>query len=84
MNELEKAYENIETWYYCAEQEGFAYENDILYLDYIKKHINKLQSKINKINQYIKHNLEVDEHGAYVVYVGENENELLDILKEDK
>ncbi len=43
-----------------------------------------LQSKIDKAIEYIENNLEVNEHGDYVVYLGKNENELSGILKEEK
>ena len=46
--------------------------------------INNLQAKIDKTIEYVENNLEVNEHDDYIVYLGKNENELLDILKEDK
>lgn len=51
---------------------------------YLELQIINLQSKIDKAIEYIENNLEVDEHDDYVVDLGKNENELLDILKEDK
>jgi len=52
---------------------------DICVLD-INKYVEYLQSKIDKAIEYIENNLEVNEHDDYVVYLGKNENELLDIL----
>lgn len=62
---------------------SFANEFRLLFLKQ-EKEINHLQSKIDKANEYVENNLEVDEHDDYIVYLGKNENELLDILKEDK
>ncbi len=42
-----------------------------------------LQSKIDKAIEYVENNLEVNEHDDYVIYLGKNKNELLDILKEE-
>lgn len=88
MNELEKAYEEIKHWYCCAEQEGMTYEGEIIYLDYIKKHINNLQSKIDKANEILNKRYEEDKEifeGDYdFKFILDFEEELLDILKEDK
>ena len=54
MNELEKAYEEIERWHFYSNQEGFVYEEEISYLDYVKKYINNLQSKIDKANEILE------------------------------
>ncbi len=91
MNELEKAYEEIERWHFYSNQEGFVYEEEISYLDYVKKYINNLQSKIDKVNRILNANTHVeniyhalcnlfDEKYQYEI---DNE-ELNDILKEDK
>lgn len=50
----------------------------------LQEQIDILQSKIDKAIEYIENNLEVNEHDDYVVYLGKNENELLDILRKDK
>lgn len=59
-------------------------EEFIIYFKKLKQDKDNLQSKIDKAIEYIENNLEVNEHDDYVVYLGKNENELLDILKEDK
>lgn len=78
MNKLEKAYEEIESWHIYSEQEGFVAEEEISYLDYIKKHINNLQFKIDKA---IK-KLEYYNSGEALYYVPIQD--IIDILKEDK
>lgn len=95
MNELEKAYEEIKHWYCCAEQEGMTYEGEIIYLDYIKKHINNLQSKIDKAIEFVESmeycgqedyfydNKSKDPCGNDNTF-NDSKNKLLDILKEDK
>jgi hypothetical protein len=50
----------------------------------LQEQINNLQSKIDKAIEYVENNLEVNEYDDYVIYLGKNKNELLDILKEDK
>lgn len=91
MNELEKAYEEIEDWHLYSEQEGFVAEEEISYLDYIKNYINNLQSKIDKVNRILNANTHVeniyhalcnlfDEEYQYEI----DNDELNDILKEDK
>lgn len=90
MNELEKAYQEIERWYCYSEQDGFVGEEEISYLDYVKKYITNLQSKIDKaidkINQYELivgyYDSNYDEYDD--TYSHEIKDELLDILKEDK
>lgn len=88
MNELEKAYEGIERWHLYSEQEGFVSEEEISYLDYIKKHIDNLQSKIDKANEYLEsHFIFDDENGEYYqthTFDKDNAKELHEILKEDK
>lgn len=86
MNELEKAYREIERWHCYAEQEGFVNENEILYLDYVKNHINNLQFKIDKAIDYLYEHSQYND-GDGVHYIKEDEycvDYLLDILKEDK
>ena len=86
MNELEKAYEGIERWLLYSEQEGFVAEKEISYLDYIKKHIDNLQSKIDKAIDYLYEHSQYND-GDGVHYIKEDEycvDYLLDILKEDK
>lgn len=95
MNELEKAYKEIEMWYSYSEQEGFVAKEEILYLDYIKKHINNLQFKIEKAIEFVESmeycgqedyfydNKSKDPCGNDNTF-NDSKNKLLDILKEDK
>lgn len=82
MNELEKAYQEIEGWHCYAEQEGFVDEEEISYLDYVKNCINNLQSKIDKARKIIDRYSRVidynDEVSIDVLY------EIDDVLKENK
>ena len=82
MNELEKAYQEIESWHCYSEQEGFVDEEELSYLDYVKKHIDNLQSKIDKAIEYIENTIVMsDGTKEKDTITGEN---LLNILKEDK
>ena len=60
MNKLEKAYEEIEDWHFYSEQEGFVSEEEISYLDYVKNYINNLQSKIDKANEILDKDTNVE------------------------
>lgn len=90
MNELEKAYQEIERWHCYSKQDGFISEKEISYLDYVKKYITNLQSKIDKAIEYINNlrDESAERQEFYDCYPDDlyipDIDELLNILKEDK